>query len=376
MIKLIHCADVHLDSAFSCGESRKSEIRRQELRATFSSLMRYIKNNGIDIALIAGDLFDTENVSKDTVSFLIHEFSANKECRFVISPGNHDPYTEKSVYSKALFPSNVYIFDTERISRLSFDDLNTDIYGYAFTSPVMTENPFVSYRPVSDSRINILCAHGDMLSENSDNCPIRVEDIRNSGFDYVALGHVHNPEQIAKAGNTYYAYSGCLEGRDFGECGYKGAIYGELEKDRCELKADLKRLRFSKRRYEVETLNVTGAANASDIAPMINQIINEKSYGDDTLLRVVLEGDVSPELVLTKNSFMSVTETLFHFEIKDKTRPLFDCAKLESDKTIRGAFYNELKEGLESEDEKERETASMALKYGLTALGGGNVIDF
>ena len=377
MIRVLHCADLHLDASFVCGDIRKSELRRNELVFSFSNMMNYVKMNKIDIVLISGDLFESENITRDTVALLQREFSDNPLCRFVISPGNHDPYTADGVYGRVEFPSNVYIFKEQCVSRFSFDDIGVDVYGYAFNSPTLDHNPFANIRPVSNSKINLLCAHGEITSSKHGVCPISLNEIKESGFDYIALGHIHaGSESVEKLNDTYYAYSGCLEGRDFGECGIKGAWLCEFEKDRCELKADFKKVRFCKRRYEIEKINVFGAKNISDVLVEVKKVIEQKQYDRDTLLRVILEGDVLPELVISNASFVSVAEKLFYFELVNKTRPLLDANSLKNDPTIRGAFYEKLSPMLESEDENERELAYSALKYGLSALGGNNIIDF
>lgn len=376
MVKVLHTADIHLDAPFVGGGGAKSELRRNELFATFASMMDYVKLNGIDIVVISGDLFESENVTRDTAALLKREFADNPTCRFVIAPGNHDPYTDDSIYKKTEFPPNVYVFDSQKVTHISFDDLNVDVYGYAFTDNDLEYNPFKGVRPYKPSRVNILCAHGEITASASTNCPISLDEIKESGFDYVALGHIHASTEVQRLNDTYYAYSGCLEGRDFGECGKKGAILCVLEKDRCELKAEFKKLRFSKRHYEIERVNVSGAENMADILPRLKDMVSEKGYSRDTLLRIVLEGDVSPELVISGTAFTQLEEQLFYLEIVNKTRPLFDIQKLEKDPTVRGAFYNELKPLLESDSEREREIAEMALKYGLSALSGNNVIDF
>jgi DNA repair exonuclease SbcCD nuclease subunit len=229
-VKILHCADIHLDSPFADRSPEKAAVRRNELRGAFSSMMTYARLNGVDIMLIPGDLFDNEYVTPDTVSLVLREFKDNKSCRFVISPGNHDPYTQNSVYDKIEFPLNVYIFNSEQLSLFSFDDLETDVYGYAFTSGVLEYNPFAGRNPKDPGRMNILCAHGELGVPVSHNCPIKLTDITNSTFDYVALGHIHNSKGIEHSNGVYYGYSGCIEGRDYGECGYKGALYGEISK--------------------------------------------------------------------------------------------------------------------------------------------------
>ena len=110
--------------------------------------------------------------------------------------------------------------------------------------------------------------------------------------------------------------------------------------------------------------------------PKVKDIIAEKNYSRDALVRIVLEGDVSSELVISKSAFTSIEENLFYLEIINKTRPFYDVDKLRKDPTVRGAFYEELLPLLEADDEKTREIAYSALKYGLSALGGNNVIDF
>ena len=55
MLKILHTGDIHLDSPFSGLDARRSEIRRAELRSTFSSLMTYVRDNSIDLLLITGD---------------------------------------------------------------------------------------------------------------------------------------------------------------------------------------------------------------------------------------------------------------------------------------------------------------------------------
>lgn len=376
MIKVLHCADIHLDAPFVGGGGIKSEMRKQELFATFSKMTEYVKVNGIDLVIISGDLFESENVTRGTAELLYREFAANKDCIFVIAPGNHDPYTPDGVYGMVRFPSNVYIFDRPEISSFDFPKLGVRVYGYAFVKKEMEENPFRSFSVENNDRINILCAHGDLNSPDSKSCPISIDDIKNSGFDYIGLGHIHAGSDVQRARNTYFAYAGCLEGRDFGECGKKGAVYCEFDKKEGVLEAKFKKLRFSKRRFEIEKINISGATSIADVLPAVKSVIEEKEYKRDTLLRVVLEGDVSPELVISQGAFASVSEELFYFEVVNKTRPLFDIEKLENDPTVRGAFYNELKAMLESGDEKTAELAYAALKYGLSALGGSNVIDF
>ncbi len=371
MPKILHCADIHLDTPFKSGNAGKSEERRRELRQTFSSMMRYIKENGVELALIAGDLFDSGFVTKDTADFVARELASASPCIFVISPGNHDPYTKGGVYESTDFSDNVYIFDEPKLTSFYFPEINTEVYGYAFTDTTLTENPFAGRVPSDLSRINILAAHADVGNPLSVYCPVSEKDISDSGFDYCAFGHVHGSEGVKKAGNVSYAYSGCIEGRDFGETGHKGAVVAEINKEHGLVTVDSETVRFSKRRYEIMTLDISGAAEKESTVAEVAAAVSSAEYGEDTLLRLVLAGNVSPSLKIpTEELSAMLSEDLYYVEVINRTLPLYDVAALEKDPSIRGAFFRELRPRLETGSIEERAAAARALRIGLAALSG------
>lgn len=376
MVKIIHTGDIHLDSPFTVMNPLLAQLRRGDLRNTFSQLVSYAKDSCADLVLIAGDLYENAYATKDTSQFLVNEFKKAPECRFIISPGNHDPYTDDSIYANADFPENVYLFTEPNVTKFSFDDIGVDVYGYAFTQRYTETSPIINTFPSDSKRINILCAHADMSSAISKYAPITQSEIENAGYDYCAFAHIHTGEEPKKVGNSTYAYCGCIEGRDYGECGYKGALVGTLDKQGADLIVDIKPMRFSRKRYACEKLSVTGACDCEDISKIISNAIIENGYGDDTHLRVILEGDVSPKLVISQAQIEAGIRELYEFEIVDNTLPLYDSEKLKNDPTIRGAFFNSMLELLDTDNPEEKRIAAQALRYGLAAIDSDNIIDF
>lgn len=374
MIKFLHCADLHLDSPLAALDLRRAELRRNELRAALTSLTLSCKMNSADFLLISGDLLDASRVSRDTIDLLRREFAAIPDTKVIIAPGNHDPYTHASYYRRADFSDNVYIFDSAELSCFDFPEKNTTVYGWAFTSDKMERAPIDGFTVEDPSRINILAAHAD-LDTISDYCPVTSAELAKCGFDYAALGHQHAHTGVKTLGRGYAAYSGCLESRGFDELGMKGAVLAAAEKDGA-LKFGAKFVRFCKRHYEIETLDITGAASNADAAERIGAMLNERHYGDDTALRLRLTGNVSGDFKLAPAFLTERFPQLFILELVDETLPLMDSEKLAGDPTIRGAFYRSLAPMLESADESERETAARALRYGLAALAGGEITDF
>ena len=103
-IRILHMGDVHLDSPFSALGVDESESRRRELRGTFTSILYLAKEKNIDLVLISGDLFDDGYATGETVELLCSQFAALPDCRFVIAPGNHDPFTPVS-YTHLTLPT-------------------------------------------------------------------------------------------------------------------------------------------------------------------------------------------------------------------------------------------------------------------------------
>ena len=375
MPKIIHTADIHLDAPFSLFDVQKAQVRKNELRGTFSSLILLAKTEKADIMILSGDLFDSGFVTKETTSLLVSQFASVPECRFVIAPGNHDFISPRSPYKKEIFPPNVYIFEDEHISKISFDEIGVDVYGFAYTSEKYTENPLAAPLMLDRRKINLLAAHCDLYGK-SDCCPLTPADLARSGFDYAALGHIHKGGEVKLAGGTYYAYSGCPEGRSFDECGIKGVILCELSKDSGKLSASFASRRICRRHYEKISVDVTGVSSNAELCDRIKSALTEENCGADALVRVKLCGRISPEAALSPEKLSAQMFGVFYLEIQNDTVPLLNDEELKNDISIRGAFFRELLPMLESENEEERRTAAAALSYGLDALDGEDVVDF
>ncbi|MBE6640076.1 MAG: DNA repair exonuclease [Ruminococcaceae bacterium] len=364
-LRIFHTADIHLDTPFSRLDLRKGEARRNDLRATFTAMMLYVRRMEVDIVLLAGDLFDDGSATRETVDLMIREFEGAKRCKFIIAPGNHDPISQGSVYASKKFPDNVYIFKDTKLSRFEFPDLGTDVYGWAFTTPALTENPLIGAETEQNGRTKLLCAHCDTTSPISRYCPVSEGDIVRAGFDYAALGHIHKKGEIKRVDNVRYGYSGAPEGRSFDECGVLGAYLIDIGYNG-ECECDF--VPFSRRRYEIAECDLTGALTLEEAREKVNALIEAKKYAGDTILRLVLTGAVSPEISF--DGFPEAAQKLFDLEVRDKTVPTFDGDRLERDITIRGALYRTLLPELTSADEETRRTAADALRYGLATLNG------
>lgn len=369
MLRILHTGDIHLDSPFSGLGADLAEVRRRELRAAFTSMIHYARTENTDMILIAGDLFDSEFVTRETLALIVSEFS-RLSCPVVISPGNHDPISASDVWREGALPSNVYVFRESGLSSFEFPNLGVRVYGWAFTSKNMERSPLGDGQCVQrDGMINLLCAHGDLTSGGA-SCPLTIGELENFGADYAALGHIHNPREYTNR----IAYCGCLEGRAFDETGPKGAI--DLTVGGPGGAINARRVRFSKRRYEQASLRVDGASTNTEIRDMITDFVVKERFGDDTLLRLTLKGEISPSLHVSRSYLEEAAGgRLFVLNIIDETVPTKSADELRLDPTLRGEFYRILEPELNSDDASVRECAAAALRVGLAALSGETTTD-
>ena len=90
-MKLIHCADLHLDSRLQTHLDRdRAKRRRDELLRNFARLADYARENGVEAVLIAGDLFDRDTVSALAKNTVLSVIASHPEIRFYYLRGNHD----------------------------------------------------------------------------------------------------------------------------------------------------------------------------------------------------------------------------------------------------------------------------------------------
>jgi DNA repair exonuclease SbcCD nuclease subunit len=332
-------------------------------------MMTYARMNSADLVLIAGDGFDGDFVGRETLALLVREFE-NFGRPVFISPGNHDYVTADGVWKKNVFPKNVHVFTSPEVESVDVPELGVTVYGYAFCEMNVTDSPIRGKRVQDGERINLLVGHADIVDEggHSNDCPITRSELRTFGADYAALAHIHNNPPVDPDG--HWCYSGCLEPRSFRETGPKGACMVEIDKKNGICDITVKRVRFAKRRYERGELALSGEATMEEVRRHISDYLREKRYGEEVLLSLTLTGEIDPALIIDTESLEEAFPSIFMLKITDETRPSISAAQLESDMSITGEVYRQLRDKLDSTDTREREVAKRALRYALAALSG------
>lgn len=352
MIKIIHGADFHLDSPFSGLTPERAAQRRGEQRELLDALARLAREKQADLVLLSGDLLDSEHVYRETAQAL-RAALANLPCPVFIAPGNHDFYGPRSVWNTLDWPDNVHIFDAPEWVDLP----GCSLWGRAFTDAHREACPLEGLSVPGDGKLHIACLHGDVGGTGGYG-PISVADIAASGLDYLALGHIHQGSGLQRAGNTYWAYPGCPEGRGFDEPGDKGVLYVEAEPGHVTAQF----VPLSKRRYEIISVDLTGAA---DVLSAVRAALPDDP--ENLICRLVLTGEgPSPDLAALDRA---LSPQFYGLTILDRTRLPRDLWERRGEDALTGLFLRAMWD--KCREQPEDPVCQLAARYGLAALEGG-----
>ena len=235
-MKILHCADIHLDSAMTANlDKDKARERRSELLASFKDMVGYAVKECIGVIIIAGDLFDTRNISVGAKKEVYNIIINNPSITFYYLQGNHDNGSFVSYLDE--IPANLRMFGKEWTSYSAGIINNGSITKDIVITGVELDSDNVGkiYGSLSlnAGNYNIVVLHGQEASHVSKNNAqiISLKDLRNRGIDYLALGHVHEYSSDRLDARGVYCYPGCLEGRGFDEAGEHGYVCLQLSGD-------------------------------------------------------------------------------------------------------------------------------------------------
>ncbi len=368
-LRFLHCSDIHLDTPTVGLTAEKCDERRRELRSSFMRMMQYVRDRGVNVVLISGDLFDNDYATNTTAEVLIREFRNCSETVFIISPGRSDYYENNPIYTSGRLPSNVYVFSKETLSRFDFEQFNVTVYGWAFMGERMTESPLYEKTVDDASRINLVCGYADLGGDvDSELCPLSENELKKFHADYYALGSRHEASDFVKIDDSViYSYCGALECTGFENTGIGGANLIVVDYNNGELSIDVKKISFGRMRFVTETIDITGVDNGSEIINRITGVISRKKYGMETALRVHLVGEIAPHFQVPRNLECDAFG-LYYFDLVDKTMPLYGAEHFERDMNAAGEVYRKLLPLLRSPREEERLTGARAFRVALAAL--------
>ena len=225
MFRFIHAADPHLDSplrGLEAHEGAPVALLRGATRKAFENLVNLAIDEAVNFVVIAGDLYDGDWKDYSTGLFFrgqMVRLEAKKIPVYLIA-GNHDA---ASVISKKLtLPENVHVFSTRTAETMEVPGLAAVIHGRGFPHRAVPENLAVDYPAAVPGKFNLGLLHTSLTGrpDHDTYAPCSEQDLRNKGYAYWALGHIHQPEVISE--DPWIVFAGNCQGRHARETGPRG----------------------------------------------------------------------------------------------------------------------------------------------------------
>jgi DNA repair exonuclease SbcCD nuclease subunit len=295
-MRIVHAADLHIDSplrGLPPYEGAPLTAVREAPRRACERLVAYCIESKASLLLLAGDLYDGDWRDFSTGLFFANEMSRLREAgvRVAVVFGNHDA---ESVITRRLDPpSNVRGLSSKRAETIIYDDLGVAVHGRSFPSKAVTEDLSREYPEPIAGLFNIgllhTCAEG--RPGHDAYAPCKVDDLRARGYDYWALGHVHQREVLSR--DPWIVFPGNLQGRHVRETGAKGATVVDVEAGRIE---SVEHVALDVVRWAECTITMTEGANVDDVIDAARAELSaelERAEGRVLAARLVVRGPES-----------------------------------------------------------------------------------
>jgi hypothetical protein len=377
-IRLVHTSDIHLDTSFASSglPSRLGDRKREAIRGTLKRILEDSRRRQADLVLIAGDLFEQDRVTPDTIEFLKNQFENLTPIPVFISPGNHDPVIRESPYVNEAWPANVHIFRREEFRSIELPDLAIRVTGFGYERSQLPDRLFAALPVLPADAFNLVLAHGSdttgVPAGKSAHGPFTAEDLAGKNVDYCALGHYHQQRPVSNnLDKAQIWYSGIPEGRAWDEPGDCGYLW--VERDENGILA-VSNCVSSQYPFVTFTLNCDGFVTREQIVDGILHARQTSNFNEHAIVRVLLEGAPDPKLDLSKAEIEErLAGTALHIVLNDRTVAALDFETLALDRTLCGHFIRSMNRRIASAGAEERTILERARQYGAEALLGQEV---
>jgi DNA repair exonuclease SbcCD nuclease subunit len=290
----LHAADLHLGSPFvglASVDEDLADLVSSASRRAFTELISQAIDQRVRFVVIAGDIYDGD--WKDTT---IGHFFNREISRLIragigvyLSRGNHDA---ESVITKAVtLPPEVETFSSRKPQTFEIPELNVALHGQSFSDRAVSDNLALSFPQAVPGRFNIGVLHTNCGGRkgHQNYAPCSVEDLAQRGYQYWALGHVHEYEVLNT--HPHIVFSGNLQGRNIRECGRKGALIVNVQDGEV---SGMTRLLVDQVRWTRIHVDLTGIDNETAAIEQLRSRIKEEVAvvgGPPVVFRINVSGE-------------------------------------------------------------------------------------
>jgi DNA repair exonuclease SbcCD nuclease subunit len=296
MFRFLHAADIHLDSPLKGLEVYQDapvDQIRGAVRRAFDNLVDLAIQEEASFVLLAGDLFDGDWKDYNTGLYFINRMGLLREAgiqAFIVS-GNHDAASQ---ISRALhLPDNVTLFSPKKAGTIILDDLNVAIHGQSFPSRIVTDDLTQNYPQGEYGLFNIGLLHTALTGRpgHEPYAPCTLDTLRSKGYQYWALGHVHQREEVSR--EPWAIFPGNIQGRHIRETGAKGCTMVTVDEGQV---VEIEHHNIDVLRWAVCRVDLNECETHEECLDRVRQSLEDelaRAEGRPIAVRLVLEGMTS-----------------------------------------------------------------------------------
>ena len=365
-MRLVHAADLHLDSPLRglarLGDSELAGTLRAATRRACENLVDAVVDVRADALLLAGDIYDGDWKDYATGAFFVRQLSRlhDEGIPVFLINGNHD--AESEITRSLRLPPNTRRLSVEAPETVVLDDLGLAVHGQGFARRAVLENLVPAYPDRVPGLVNAGMLHTSVQGDDRHDtyAPCRPEDLSGCGYEYFALGHVHEQRTVC-GGSHRAAFSGNLQGRHPQERGPKGALMVDLEPERS---AAVEPMVLDVARWELVEVDIAGLADADEVFDAVAAALRERcvqAAPRTVVAQVTLSGSGPAAAALTDTAKVRTELELIAGQagaalekVRLRTRPPADALAVDPELTTA---VSEAAAGLAGDPERVRELA-------------------
>ncbi|WP_305042240.1 metallophosphoesterase family protein [Geoalkalibacter sp.] len=293
MFRFIHAADIHLDSPLrgleAYPDAPLDEIRGATRRA-FDNLIDLALDEQVAFVLLCGDLYDGDWKDYNTGLYFAQRMGRLRQAgiRVFMVSGNHDAASHITRHLQ--WPDNVQVFSSKKPQTVLLKDLGVALHGQGYAQRAQSDNLAAAYPQGHADWFNIGLLHTALNGRpgHEPYAPCSLDQLRAKGYDYWALGHVHQREIVQEA--PWVVFPGNLQGRHIRETGSKGCTLVTVKDGVVEA---VEHRVLDVLRWACCRVDLSGAASEEEAYGLVRAALAEhkaQAEGRTLALRLILDG--------------------------------------------------------------------------------------
>lgn len=304
-MRFIHAADIHLDSPLrgleAYPDAPLEEIRAATRRA-FDNLIELAIEEKAAFVLLCGDLYDGNWRDYNTGLYFVQRMGRLQQVgiRVFIVSGNHD--AESHITRHLQLPDNVHVFSTRKAQTIRLKDSGIALHGRGYAERAVSDNLVASYPQGEAGWFHIGLLHTALNGRpgHEPYAPCTLEQLLAKGYDYWALGHVHQREVVSES--PWVVFPGNLQGRHIRERGAKGCTLVTLVDGAVSA---VEHRSLDVLRWALCEVDVSAAVSDDDAYGLVRSALEAekaRAEGRTLAVRLILQGYTSAHSLLQERA--------------------------------------------------------------------------